>query len=148
MKEVYLQYGMVGSIPIRIEMTDMVEGEEDAIQAVVVLTDGQANQGMIELDDIILMETSLTDTHNKIIKWTGKEDSIAFDERGLSIPKDKIYGVGQAIKTQHPVQIFFIGIGDADLDIGRLLSGATGAEYQGVTEEDLANVLEQFSKYF
>ena len=29
-----------------------------------------------------------------------------------------------------------------------LVAGATGAEFQGVTEEDLAKVLEEFSKYF
>ena len=51
--------------------------------------------------------------------------------------------------SQHPIQIFFIGIGDdADLDVGRMLAQATGAEFQGVTEKDLASVLEEFSKYF
>ena len=29
-----------------------------------------------------------------------------------------------------------------------MLSEATGAEFQGVTEKDLAKVLEEFSKYF
>ena len=54
-----------------------------------------------------------------------------------------------ALASRHPIQIFFIGIGgDADLDVGRMLAGATGAEFQGVTEEDLASVLEEFSKYF
>ena len=52
------------------------------------------------------------------------------------------------VETKHPVQIFFIGIGDADLQIGRILSMATGAEFQGATEKDLAKVLELFSKYF
>jgi hypothetical protein len=47
------------------------------------------------------------------------------------------------------VQIFFIGIGDdASLEIGRVLAGATGAEFQGVAADDLASVLEAFSKYF
>jgi hypothetical protein len=45
--------------------------------------------------------------------------------------------------------ILFIGIGDdADLQVGRLLAEATGAEFQGVAEDDLANVLAEFSKYF
>ena len=34
------------------------------------------------------------------------------------------------------------------MDVGRILAEATGAEFQGVTEDDLANVLEEFSKYF
>ncbi len=51
--------------------------------------------------------------------------------------------------TVHPIQIFYIGIGDdADLDVGRMLSEATGAEFQGAGEEDLAEVLEEFSRYF
>ena len=51
--------------------------------------------------------------------------------------------------TRHDIQIFFIGIGDdADLDVGRILAEATGAEFQGVAEKDLAAVLEEFSKYF
>ncbi|HEY94876.1 MAG TPA: VWA domain-containing protein, partial [Dehalococcoidia bacterium] len=127
-----------------IEMTDTAEGDENAIRAVVVLTDGQANRGTTELDDLILMESD----PYKIIKFAGMVDSIAYDERGMPIPRDQITGVDLAVETRHPVQIFFIGIGDADLDIGRMLSEATGAEYQGVEEEDLANVLEEFSKYF
>ena len=65
--------------------------------------------------------------------------------------------------TRHPVQIFFIGIGtDADMEIGRILAEATGAEsekgveLQGgatvqrvrrVRDVDIARVLEEF-KYF
>jgi hypothetical protein len=44
--------------------------------------------------------------------------------------------------------VFFIGVGDADLEIGRIIAEATGAEFRGVTEEDLANVLAVFGKYF
>lgn len=54
-----------------------------------------------------------------------------------------------AMDTNHPVQIFFIGIGeDADIDVGRMLAGATGAKFQRTTEEDLANLLEKFFKDF
>ena len=38
--------------------------------------------------------------------------------------------------------------GSSDLDVGRMLAEATGAKFQGVTEKDLASVLEEFSKYF
>jgi hypothetical protein len=34
------------------------------------------------------------------------------------------------------------------MDVGRILSLATGAEFQGVAEEDLSNVREEISKYF
>ena len=46
------------------------------------------------------------------------------------------------------MQIFFLGFGDADIQIGRILAEATGAEYQGSTDEDLAAVIEALSGYF
>ena len=58
-------------------------------------------------------------------------------------------GTGLAVTTRHPVQIFFIGIGDeVDLEVGRVLAEATGADFQGVGEEDLARALEAFNGYF
>ena len=43
--------------------------------------------------------------------------------------------------------MFFIGFGSADIDVGRILAGATDAEYIR-TEEDLAAVIEEPSGYF
>ena len=49
----------------------------------------------------------------------------------------------------HDTQIFFIGIGeDADMDVGWVLARATGAEFHGVAEDDLANLLAELSGYF
>ena len=62
--------------------------------------------------------------------------------------KKNVIGTGLVSATRHGVQIFFIAIGEADLDVGRMLAGATGAEFQGVAEDDLADLLEEFSKYF
>lgn len=61
---------------------------------------------------------------------------------------------GLVVKTRRhpdpassPIQVFFIGIGEgADMQVGRLLAEATGAEFQRATEKDLANVLAEFSK--
>lgn len=109
------------AIKAGIEMTDLMSGPEDAIRAVVVLTDGHDNRSKTPLDSIITM--------------TSRND-VRIRRRGLAMP------------TRHPVQIFFIGIGqDADMEIGRMLSQATGAEFQRVTEKTLARVLEEF-KYF
>ena len=84
-----------------------------------------------------------------ILSFSGCQDaSLAHDKYGRSVVTEDLIGTGLAIEARNPVQVFFIGIGEADLNIGRLLSEATGAEYQGVTEEDLANVLEEFSRYF
>ena len=59
-------------------------------------------------------------------------------------------GAGLEVDTRHNgIKVFFIGIGDdADLEVGRMLAEATGAEFQGVTEDDLANLLEEFTGYF
>ena len=60
-----------------------------------------------------------------------------------------VIGTGLTSETNHTIQIFYIGIGDdSDMEIGRMLAGATGAEFQGVAEDDLANLLEEFSGYF
>ena len=136
------------AIKTGIEMTDAAEGEADAIRAVVVLTDGQANRCSTRLDDLIGMEAN----EKRIQEFSGCEDvgdPPPLDKDGRSIDKAKVIGVKLAIETRHPIQIFFIGIGDdVDLDVGRMLAQATRAEFQGVTEKDLAQVLEAFSKYF
>ena len=76
-------------------------------------------------------------------------DASAVDVKGGSVLKGEIIGTELALVTRHPVQVFFIGIGsDADMDVGRILSQATGAEFQGVAKDDLASVLEEMSKYF
>ncbi|MBI4332356.1 MAG: VWA domain-containing protein [Chloroflexi bacterium] len=130
-----------------IEMTDSVAGADNAIRAVVVLTDGQANEGKTHLDDIIQM---MSRQEVAVRSFTGFENDVsAVDKEGRRVAKQEVIGSGPALKTSHPVQIFFIGIGqDADMDIGRMLAQATGAEFQGVADKDLAKVLAEFSKYF
>lgn len=128
-----------------IELTDNATGDDNAIRAVVVLTDGQANRGT-HIDTLIRM---ISRNEVAIKEFRGFGGDMAIEESGRSVSRQGIIGQGLAIQTNHPIQIFFIGIGkDADMEVGRILSQATGAEFQGVTEEDLANILEQFSKYF
>ena len=135
------------AIKAGVEMTDAVAGEADAIRAVVVLTDGQANRYQTELDDLIQM---MSRDEVAIAQFGGCQgDPLAVDKYGRGVEKKDLIGTGLAIKTRDPIQIFFIGIGeDVDIEVGRMLAEATGAEFQGTTEEDLANVLEEFSKYF
>ena len=135
------------AIKAGVEMTAAAEGDEDAIRAVVVLTDGRANRCQTRLDDLIEMEST---SERPILQFGGCEgDPKAMDEHRLTVEREDIIGTKLAIETDPPVQIFFIGIGDdADLEAGRILAEATGAEFQGVTEEDLANLLEEFSGYF
>ena len=129
-----------------IQMADAAPGAPDAIRAVVVLTDGKANGGATRLDDLVSM--SSTD-ELPIASASGMEnDPVAVDIRGATVPKDNLIGTRSRIAGADDVQVFFIGIGDADLEIGRIIAEATGAEFRGTTDEDLANVLEAFGKYF
>jgi hypothetical protein len=147
------QTALYDAIKAGVEMTDAAPGPEEAIRAVVVLTDGQANKGQTGLDDLIEMislpnEVPIREFKGFVGQGVATLDTWATDQNGTRVDKKNIIGTGLAIETRHPVQLFFIGIGDADLDVGRLLAGATGADFRGATEEDLAQVIEEFSKYF
>jgi Ca-activated chloride channel family protein len=135
------------AIKTGIEMTDTVEGVDNAIRAIVVLTDGHANKGETQLDDLIQM---VSRDEANIRQFPGfQNDTMGWDDSGKQVLKQDIIGYKLIMPTQNPIQIFFIGIGgDADIEVGRMLAQATGAEFQGVTDEDLAQLLEEFSKYF
>jgi Ca-activated chloride channel family protein len=140
------QTALYDAVQAGIEMTDAAPGEQDAIRAVVVLTDGQANKGQTQLDDLIQM---MSNDEIAIREFEGFVGSQAVDADGKMVGKSKVTGTELAIQTRYPIQIFFVGIGgDADMQVGRLFAEATGAEFQGATEKDLAEVLEEFSKYF
>jgi hypothetical protein len=130
-----------------IQMSDTAEGVPEAIRAVVVLTDGHASQGQTKLDDLIRM----TSPQEVSLEHFGgmENENFGLDSLGNQVPRQDISGIRLAMPTHHPVQVFFIGIGeDADIEVGRILSEATGAEFQGVAEQDLARVIEEFGKYF
>ena len=137
---------LYNAIKAGIEMTDAAPGEENAIRGVVVLTDGKANEGPTQLDGLIRM---MSNREIAIKAFTGFEQRAATDVSGRTVNIKDIMGTKLAMETLHHIQIFFIGIGeDADLQVGRLLAEASGAEYQGAAEKDLAEVLEAYSKYF
>ncbi|MBT3271930.1 MAG: VWA domain-containing protein [Spirochaetales bacterium] len=140
------QTALYDAVSAGIRMTDNASGNENAIRGVVVLTDGQANVGSVRLDEIVRM---MSRDETPIRSYSGLRRDRPRDENGLKVSKSDTVGTGLVIETRYPVQIFFIGIGgDADLDIGRLLSEASGAEFQGAAAKDLAEVLEEYSKYF
>lgn len=125
---------------------DNAEGDEGAIRAVVLLTDGQANEGTYGLNDIVRMSSR---SERPVPDYRGFEDEAAYDDQRRHVPLEEVIGQGLAIETKHDIQIFFIGVGeDADLNVGRILTEATGASMRGVPEEDLAQVMEEFSRYF
>jgi Ca-activated chloride channel family protein len=137
------------AVKAAIQMVDEAPGPTDAIRAIVVLTDGKKNAGSVCLDDVIEMSST---SERDIADFCGSETDVwALDVTRTQVAKDQLIGdsLRPELDTTHKVQIFFIGIGaDADLNIGRLLAEATGAEFQGVTDEDFARLLEEFSKYF
>ena len=110
-----------------------------------MLTDGRANRCDTQLDDIVDMSCP---NEKPILDFSGCEGTRAMDAAG-TVAETEIFGTKLAIDTRHEIQIFYIGIGeDADLDVGRILSGATGADYRTVTEDAMAEVLAEFARYF
>lgn len=133
------------AIAAAVRQSDSARGPADAIRGVVVLTDGQANQGRTRLDDIVQLASRAELT----VSMSGYVDQYATNSRGERVDLSEVSASALALPTEYPVQIFFIGIGgDADLEIGRLLSQGTGADFAGVTESDIASAVEEFSRYF
>ena len=127
-------------------MTAVADAPPDAIRAVVVLTDGQANRGNVGLDQLVTMAST---REVPITSFRGFAEDLAREVTGRTVSITDVVGTGPALSSSASVQIFFVALGkDADLDVGRILAGATGAEFAGTTEQDLAEVLETFSKYF
>jgi hypothetical protein len=129
-----------------VEVADNAEGPPDAIRAVVILTDGRATAGMTGLSDLVNLSSRAEVDVPNCRGFEANSPCIEFGGRVISL--NDVIGSSLKVPTKHPVQVFFIGIGDADINVGRILAQATGAEYQGATEKDLAEVLEAFSKYF
>jgi hypothetical protein len=126
-------------------MTDSAPAAPDAIRGVVVLTDGKANEGQA-LDRIVHMISS---QETDIRTCQGfEQDRPCMDTAGRGHNLEQLVGTNLALPTQHRVHVFFVGIGDADMEIGRIIAEATGSAYLGATPENLAQVLEQFAKYF
>jgi secreted protein with Ig-like and vWFA domain len=142
-----------------VHMTDSAAGREEATRAVVVLTDGCANMGQARLDDII----ELKSRQGSAVRYSGLWGDKLTDAGGREVAETDVLGSSLTMKTDHRIQVYFIGIGhDADMEIGRMLAEATGAEsdkgielesgdtverVKRVREIDIARILEEF-KYF
>ena len=142
------QSSLYDAIKAGIEMTDAAIGEPNAIRGVVVLTDGKATIGDTRLHDLIEMrsrsECLVEEEWDKLVGYTLVDQCT-----GLPVDVTEVTGIRLSLKTSNDIQIFFIGIGEnVDLEVGRLLAQASGAEYEGAQEKDLPNVIENFSGYF
>ncbi len=127
-----------------VELTDRAEGDPRATRAVVVLSDGEATDGRC-LDTIVAMRSRAEQPVTDFCAVNGNQ---AFDADGRHVPVEDINGESLLIPHDHPIQVFFLGFGDADIHIGRILAQATSAEYHGSTQNDLAAVIEDLSGYF
>ena len=137
------QSALYDAIKAGIEMTDAAPGESDAIRGVIVLTDGKATHSNARLHDLIVMRVA----SECLVKE--EADQLVNQCTGDTVDITEVTGIRLAMETSHDIQIFFIGIGeDLDLEVGRLLAEASGAEYEGAAEEDLPRVIEKFRGYF
>ena len=126
-----------------VAITDSAAGDPRATRAVVVLSDGAATEGGC-LDDIVSMSST---KEVPVSTFCGQGD-VPVDDRGQRLQIDEVIGEALRLPHDHDVQVFFLGFGEAEVHVGRILAQATGAEYQGSTEEDLAKVIEALSGYF
>ncbi len=122
-----------------VELADSYSGVPgEAIRGVVVLSDGVANAGRVNLSDLVLVQ----DKQEQEVK-------VGFSSR----PEMKDFlGAGLAFTTKNPIHIFSVGIGSADWESLRIFAEASGGVVVRASETDsssgLAQVLERFSKYF
>jgi len=129
-----------------VEMADSAPGEPSANRGVVVLTGAQAAAGM-PLHELVQMASK---RGRAISSCPGfARDDACLDEDGQVTAKADLLGLRLAVPTQHPVGVYFVGIGDnADLAVGRVIAEATGSNFLGTTVDDLGSVVKAFSKYF
>lgn len=127
-----------------VSITDSVAGDPRATRAVVVLSDGKASAGMC-LHDLVSMSSR---DEVPVSAFCGLGGETPTDDNGSGLLVSEVVGESLRQPLDHKVQVFFVSFGTADAHIGRILAQATGAEYQGSTDEDLASVIEELSGYF
>jgi len=131
------------AVALGVQLSDRDDADPDATRAVVVLSDGVANKGRC-LDRIVEMQAP----DEGSVTYCGHNGEQATSSTGAVLSPDDVRGDKLAMPTEHPVQVFFVGFGSADIAVGRILAQATHAEYQGSTEKDLASVIQNLSGYF
>ena len=142
--EAHGETALYDAIARAITLTDEAPGDQEATRAVVVLSDGAATTGSC-LDDLVSMSAM---NEAPVTKFCGHEGDVAFQDGQGFLSPGEVMGDDLIFPHANKVQVFFLGFGDADFDIGRILAQATDAEFRGSTEEDLAAVIEELSGYF
>jgi hypothetical protein len=137
---------LYGTVLEAVTLADSAPAEPSAIRGVVVLAGGRVTTGA-PLHDLVRMASR---GGRAVPRCPGMiADGACPDEDGRAIPREEIMGLQLAVPTEHPVRIYYIGIGDnADLEAGRILAEATGSNFLGIGVEDLDIVVRLFSQYF
>jgi Ca-activated chloride channel family protein len=140
------QTSLYTAIHEAVRMTDQAASADDATRGVVVLTDGKATSGL-PLHSLVKLTSR--DEVSLGTCWGFEGNDSCIGPSGAPVPKRDVLGADLAIQTQHPIHIFYVGIGqDADLEVGRILAEATHSAYRATTAGTLASVIEAFGKYF
>jgi hypothetical protein len=133
------------ALKLAISMTDEAPAADGAIRAVVALTDGRVSNSQTRLDELITMMT----WQEAPVRWSGSFGTVPTDLAGNVVAPENVIGVKLTLRTTHPVQVFWIGIGDdPDIQVGRLLAEATGAEFEATTNDAFERLIEEIGIYF
>ena len=106
-------------------------------------------------DDIV--EMAAEDDREGAVTYCAKdvegrpELAEARDQNGDEVDPSDVVGIGlnPDLNLQHDdLKVFFLGFGDADINIGRILAGATGADFQESPDDGIAEVILELSGYF
>jgi hypothetical protein len=138
------QTALFDGVKRAIDLTIAAPPSQSATRAVVVLSDGNANKGTC-LAAIVSM---ISADEVPISKFCGEQGEGPRDDEGQPLAFEEVHGDALLIPGADDVQVFYLGFGDANGHIGRILADATGAEYQGQTDEDLTTLVERLSGYF
>jgi hypothetical protein len=116
------------------------------MRGVVVLTDGEATAGKAGLSSVVRL---MSRGEAPITAFRGfRDDRAATDATGTQVPLADLIGSELAVPTKHPIHIFFVAVGEADVHVGRIMAEATAGAYRPASEAGLAAVVEAFGKYF
>jgi Ca-activated chloride channel family protein len=143
---------LYSAVQAAVQLTAAAPGEPDTTRAVVVLSDGEANAGLC-LHELVEMSSRSPEAEvGSYCAMVGDDNmpkDTPKDVNGNEVSPEDVAGDRLVEPATRGVQVFFLGFGEADIDVGGILANATGAEYLlGSDEEDLAALIEALSGYF
>jgi hypothetical protein len=136
---------MFDAIDRAVRMAAAANAPPAAIRGVVVLAASPADSGM-PLNHLVQIAAN-----GKELKCTGfAQERQCPDTAGVQVDRQSASGVRLITADAVSIKVYFVGVGmtDADLEVGRILSEATGSNVVGATPDNLAAVVGVFKGYF